>query len=199
MSRRLVLVAALVLIGTLSTGCADDVAPAARVGDATEISDDALFAEVDEWASSPTLLEQLGATTEGAGEGSFSTLFVNLLLTNRIRFELHNAQFDELGLVLTDEEVAAMRTGLLADPATTAAVLEELSPEYGERLVADAARQLAVSQAMADDYAAWATGAFTTTDIDISPRYGSWDSAAGQVVPPSGPRPAPVTETSFEL
>jgi len=191
-SRRLLPLAAVALVGVVAAGCANDVAPAARVGESIEITDDALMAEVAEWAGSPTLLTQLQvASTAGAGAGSYSTRFVDFLLTTRISFELHNAEFEKLKLQLTDKELADVRAGLFPDPAASAAVLDELSPRYADRLVADAARQFAVSQALGDGYQAWQVQAFTGTDIEINPRYGSWDPQAAAVAPPSGPRPAP--------
>lgn len=200
MSRRLFPLAALALVVSLSAGCADDVAPAVRVGDAIEISNDDLLAEVEEWAGSPTLLQQLQvATTQGDGEGSYSTSFVDFLLTNRITFELHNAQFTELGLELTDQELADVRSGLFPDPAVSQMVFEELSGSYGAQLVADVARQFAVAQAMADAYQTWRVEALARTDIEVNPRYGSWDPQGASVVPPSGPRPAPGAGLFAEL
>jgi hypothetical protein len=194
-TRSVLLLVAVVVIGALSAGCADDVAPAARVGDSIEITADDLIAEADEWAGSPTLVTQLQIpATEGAGKGSYATPFVDFLLTTRISFALHNAQFRKLGLELTDQDLTDVRAGLFSDPAASAAVLDELSPAYAERLVADAARQFAVSQAMADGYQAWQVEAFTGTDIEINPRYGSWDPQRASVVPPSGPLLAPARD-----
>jgi hypothetical protein len=190
-----------VLIGALSAGCADDVAPAVRVGDITEISNDDLMAEVEEWAGSDTLLTNLQvASTEGEGAGSYATAFIDFVLSNRIGFELHNAQFKELGLELVDEEVSQVRAGLFADPAQSAAVFEELSTSYGDRLVEDVARQVAVSNAMApEDYQAWQLEAFTGTDIAVNPRYGAWDDTSLSVLPPSGPLPPPGGDLFTEL
>jgi hypothetical protein len=183
------------LAALLGSGCADGVAPAATVGDSIEISDDDLMSELAEWAASPTLIAQLQiAGTEGAGVGSYDIDFVDFLLTTRISFELHNAQFDELGLELTAEELANVRAALFADPEASAAVLDELSPPYADRLISDAARQFAVSEAMADDYQAWQVEAFTATDIQINPRYGRWSTQAASVVPPTGPIPAPAND-----
>ncbi|MBA2752396.1 MAG: hypothetical protein H0U41_09230 [Actinobacteria bacterium] len=157
------------------------------------------MAELDQWAGSPTLLQQLEVTGfEGAGAGSYSTAFVDYLLSNRVSFELHNLQFEELGLELAEEDLSAIRTGLFADPAATAAVFDELGDGYEEELVADVARQVAVSDAMGEDYPAWQAEAFTRTDIEINPRFGSWDSQVGQVAAPLGPRRAPGSEALVE-
>lgn len=167
------------------------MSPAARVGDHTVSADD-LLDEVDRWASSPTLLQQLQvASVQGAGEGSYDTGFVDFVLSNRISFELHNEQFDALGLQLSEQELGDVRAGIFPDPATSQAVLSELGRAYGERLVADVARQFAVSQSMGPEYQDWRFEALTTTDIEVSPRYGRWESTSGQVVPPDGPLPAP--------
>jgi hypothetical protein len=198
-SRRLRLLVALVLLGGLSAGCADDVSPAATIGDRT-ITTRQLLDEVAEWAESPTLAEQLGiSAVHGAGEGSYDMTFVGFLLTNRISFEVHNAQFDALDLELTDEEKEQVRAGLFPDPAASAAVFEELSPDYGEKLVADVARQFAVSEAMGEEYEAWRLDALGGGDIEINPKYGSWDPVAGQLAPPEGPRAAPSDGAFVEL
>jgi hypothetical protein len=198
-SRRRLLLVALVLVGGLSAGCADDVAPAVSIGDRT-ITTRQLLDEVAEWAESPTLAEQLGITdVNGSGEGSYGMAFVGFLLTNRISFEVHNAQFEALDLALTDEERQQVRDGLFPDPAASAAVFEELSTAYGERLVDDVARQFAVGQAMGAEYDAWRLDALSGDDIEVNPKYGSWDPVAGQLVPPEGPRAAPSGDPFVEL
>ena len=199
MPRRLSLLAALVLVGALSAGCSDDVAPAVRIGDET-ITTEQLLDEVAEWAGSPTLAEQLGiSAVRGAGKGSYDSSFVGFLLTNRISFEIHNAQFRKLDLTLTTAETDDVRNGLFPDAAASAAVFEELSKAYGDRLVDDVARQFAVSQAMGDEYDAWRVEALSAGDIEVNPKYGSWDATSGQLVPPEGPRPAPGAEGFAEL
>ena len=199
MPRRLLLtVATLGLAVALAAGCADDTDPAARVGDAT-VSHDDLLTEVEAWASSPTLLEQLQVPGTGSPTGTgYSTEFVDLVLTNRVAFELHNAEFEARGFELSDQELEAVRTGLLGDPDVTATALDELGA-YGEDLVADVARQFKLQTELADEYAIWAQEAFTQEDIEVSPRYGTWDSASGAVLAPEGPRPAPGSASSFEL
>jgi parvulin-like peptidyl-prolyl isomerase len=37
----------------------------------------------------------------------------------------------------------------------------------------------------------WADYVLRTTQVDVDPRFGSWDALAGQVVPPQGAQPAP--------
>ena len=188
--RRLLALAAVPLVLLLAAGCADDVAPAAQIGDLA-LSADTVLAEVDEWAGSPTLLEQLQVgSVEGEGIGTYATGFVDFVLSNRIAFELHNAQFRSLGLSLTSEDLDAVRQGLFADPAVTEQVLGELSAGYREQLLSDVARQFAVTQAMADGYDQWLGEAYAS-GVEIDPRFGSWNPTTGAVSPPSGPLPAP--------
>ena len=198
MPRRLPLsVAVAGLALAVASGCADETDPAARVGDAT-VSHDELLSEVEAWAGSPTLLQQLQVPGSGSASGTgYSTEFVDLVLTNRVSFELHNSEFEARDLELGDQEVEEVRAGLLGDPNATAAALEELGA-YGEQLVADVARQVRVQTELGEGYEAWAAEAFGGDDIEVSPRYGSWDGATGAVLAPEGPRPAPGTST-FEL
>jgi hypothetical protein len=44
-----------------------------------------------------------------------------------------------------------------------------------------------VEQALGQDYIAWRTEAYREADIEVSPRYGSWDAEAQSVVEPDGP------------
>jgi hypothetical protein len=181
--RRLASLAALVLVVGLAAGCADDAPPAARVGDSLEISNEDLLDEVAEWAQSPQLLQQVGiADAEGAAPGSYATPLVDVVLTNRIRFDLHREQFDALGL--SEGEVDPTLQQQLAT------VLDEVSPAFGDRLVADLMRVQAVSEAMGDEYEDW-FAEVTGGDVEISSRYGTWDRSAAAVVGPQGPRPAP--------
>jgi hypothetical protein len=189
--RQLLPLAALVLAVGLATGCADEVDPAARVGDAT-VAHDELMAEVEAWAGSPTLLAQLQVGDTGPGDGArYSTDFVDFVLTNRVSFELHNQEFESRGMELSDETLEEVRTGLFSDPNVTADVLDELGEPYAEQLVADVARQFEIQTALAEGYATWAAESFTRDDIEVSPRYGSWDTASGAVLAPEGPRTEP--------
>ncbi|MDX6595990.1 MAG: hypothetical protein QOI72_1372 [Solirubrobacterales bacterium] len=187
MPRRLLALVVIALALVSSAGCADDVSPAARIGD-TKIGNGAFLDEVAQWAGSKTLVAAVQIpSTAGSGPGSYATPFVDFVLSNRISFELHNAKFGELGLALSAQDTKNVRDGLFSDPAATEAVFKELSKAYGDRLVADVARQFAVSQALGDGYQAWVAEAFTKADVEVSPRYGTWDRASGQVVPPEGP------------
>ncbi len=69
-----------------------------------------------------------------------------------------------------------MRTSLFEDPALTQAVLDELG-DYGDQLVEDVARSFRLQTELADGYAAWAAEAYPAADIEVSPRYGTFDLA----------------------
>jgi len=195
--RRLLLSAAgiALTVALVGAGCADDVAPAATVGD-IKVSEDDLMAEVAAWAGSPTLLQQLQVAAAGSDDGGYPMAFVDFVLTNRVSFELHNAEFEARGFELTDQDLEDVRSQLFADPSITAAVLDELGDDYADVLVADVARQFKIQSELGDGYADWAQEAFTQTEIDVSPRYGSWDVPSGSVLPPDGPTAAPTSTTS---
>lgn len=188
MPRRLLALAAVALAGLAATsGCASDVSPAVQIDD-QRISNDDLLAEVAEWSGSPTLMGALQLPSVGAdGPDNYPTEFVDFVLSNRISFEIHNAEFAALDLELSDSDLEAVRSQLLDDPATTEAVLKELSSSYGDELVADVARQAAVRDAHGDGYNDWVAEAFGAAQIDVNPRFGRWDAASGQVVGPDGP------------
>ena len=105
--------------------------------------------------------------------------------TNRIGFELHNAEFERLGLELTDTELEDVRTSLFEDPAPRRPCSTS-SATYGDQLVEDVARQFKLQTELADEYAAWAAEAYPAADIEVSPRYGTWDLATGLVRPARG-------------
>jgi hypothetical protein len=189
--RRLLPLAVLALAVGLATGCADDVDPAARVGEST-VDHEELMAEVEAWAGSPTLLSQLQVGDTGPEGGDrYSTEFVDFVLTNRVSFELHNQEFERRGMELSEQTLEEVRTGLFSDPTVTASVLDELGEPYAEQLVADVARQFEIQTALAEGYATWAAESFMSDDIEVSPRYGSWDTASGAVLAPEGPRTEP--------
>ena len=197
MVRRLVPLVALAVASLLGIGgCADDVAPAARVGDVT-ISHDDLLAEVEEWRRSPTLIAQLQlAAPDSVSANGVSTQFLGDVLEFRIGFELHHAEFDRLGLELDEADVDLLRQGgLFQDPTATAKVLDELRSPYADRLLREVARQFAVQEALADEYPTWATAAYGDDRIEVNPRYGSWDAATGTVTEPEGPREPPTSST----
>jgi hypothetical protein len=190
-SRRLLALATVALALLLSAGCADDVAPAARVGD-LRITDDEILDEVEEWAGSPALLQAVqfpSELAEGGGTGTYSTALVDFVLGSRVSFEVHNTEFDGRGLDLTDDLRDSVREELFGPQ--TPVILDELSADYVDRLVDDVARRIALQEELGDqDYDDWLQEAMQ--DVEVSPRYGTWDAESLQILAPTDPA-APTT------
>lgn len=186
MRRRLLALLAVPALAVTGAGCADEVSPAARVGD-LEVSDSELMDEVAEWAGNPAAFDQ--DQLAGLNPGTYPMRLVDVILQQRIDLELHREQFEELDLELDDSQ----RTGALAqlfqgDLALAQQALQGFSQEYADRYVDDIGRQVAVEQAMGQEgYIAWRTDAYREADIEVSPRYGRWDPEAQSVVEPDGP------------
>jgi len=183
--RRLLAPALVALAVLLANGCADSVSPAVRVG-ADKIGNDAFLAEVAEWVGNPAAVDpsMLGEPTPG----TFPLELARQLLQQRIDFTLHNQEFAKLGLKLDDAMREQALTVLFGDPSAADQAFSEFSPEFAAAFTDDVARQIAVSEALGEDsYSIWRTAAYAETDIEVSPRYGSWDAEAGQIVAPTGP------------
>jgi hypothetical protein len=178
-------VAAVLALGAGASGCADDLSPAARVGDVT-ITHDELMAEVEHWAQSPRLVELFLGAAPAAAEGRFDAQLVDVVLSNRISFEVYSAEFEARGLEVDDGLRQEIRVGIFQDPADSTAVLEQLDPAFGDRLIEDIARQFVVQSALSDQLIQFEGEAFA--DVEVNPRYGQWDAASRSVVPPEGPR-----------
>ena len=187
------MVAGLALLGT--AGCADDVSPAARIGD-TKIGNSELLDEVAEWVSNPAAVDP--ATIADTTPGSYPLELVRQLLQQRIDFVLHRQEFDTLGLKVDDDLRQQALTVLFGDPSAADEAFAAFSDDFASAFVDDIARQIAVQNALGDDgYATWRTKAYAEADIEVSPRYGTWDSSTGQIVAPAGPvQPAGSTDSS---
>ena len=185
MLRRSLSLLAVVLVGVLGTGCAEDVSPAVRV-DGVKISDGDLMDEVGEWANNPSAYpaEQLAAHNPG----TYPIELVTAILGQRIDLELHHEEFVSRGLELTDDlRTQAISLLFQGDLETAQDALGGFSNDYRERYVDAISEQLAVEDALGADYETWRTRGYREADIEVSPRYGSWDGANGQVIPPEGP------------
>lgn len=185
MSRRL---CSVVLLGVVAlagaAGCADDVSPAVEVGD-VRIGNDALIDEVAEWAGNPQAVNPDALT--GFTEGTYPIDLVNQILQQRIEFELHRAEFDRLDLQLDDDLRQRALAFVLGDPAAADQAFAAFSDDFADAFVDDVARQLAVSDELGQEgYAAWRTEAMTS-DIEVNPRYGTWNAESGSIDSPSGP------------
>lgn len=166
-----------------ASGCADDVSPALRVGDET-ISNDDFLAEVDEWMGNPVAVDP--ATLSTAAPGAHPGELVRQLLTQRIGFVLHNEEFDDLGLELTDDlRQQALRT-LFQDAALAEEAFSAFSDDFADAFTDDVARQLAVQGELGQDgYDEWVAEAYDEVDIEVNSRYGRWDAASRAIEAPS--------------
>lgn len=194
MSRRLLALATAALATVAGTGCADDVAPAAQVGD-VRITESELLDEVSQWAENPALLSVVQFPTEmvrGGGSGevsSYSTALVDFVLGSRVGFEVHRAELERRGLEVPEEVRDEVEADLFGPQ--TEAIREEMSVEYFDRLVDDVSIRISLQEELGEGgYDEWLAGA--TEDVDVNPRYGTWDAESAQIIPPDDPA-APAT------
>jgi len=178
----------LALAALLAAGCTDDVSPAIRVGDAT-VSNDELLDEIDQWINNPVAVDpgQLTGLTPGGYPGDL----VRQLIRQRIDFMVHEAEFDRLGLEVTEELRDSALVALFGDPAAAEDAFAAFTDGFASDFTDDVARQIAVQEELGDDgYTAWYADAYATAEIEVNPRYGTWDAATQTVVAPPGGTPA---------
>lgn len=191
MSRRLLALATAALAAITASGCADDVAPAAQVGD-VRITESELLDEVEEWAGSAALLGAVqfpADLVKGAGVGgadditTYSTDLVDFVLGSRVSFEVHHAELERRDL----EVPAAVRNEVSANlfGPQTEQTLADVSPDYAERLIEDVAVRVYLQDELGEGYEEWLAGAIEA--VEVNPRFGAWNPAAAQVVPPTDP------------
>jgi hypothetical protein len=181
--RRLLLtMGAIALTATLSAGCADSVAPAATAGDVT-VTRDELMDEVAEWAGNDATQR---AQTLPAGTHAFQTAGVSEILGERIILEILAAKFDDLGLELTDELRQAALSTIGIDPSQEDQLLGGFSDEYHQAYLESYAKGVGVQTELgADEFVSFLNAA--ARDVEVDPRYGTWDPARFTVVPPTPP------------
>jgi hypothetical protein len=173
--RRLtLLVATLAAAGLVGSGCSEQSA-ALRVGDTT-VSQSDFEDELDAYAA----LEG-GEAVRGDARDSYTQEFVGAVLEQRIGFILSERLFDERDLELTEDDIAET-----ADQAGNQ--LDGMPRDLRDSLIEDVARQSRlVNELGQEEYSRALTDAADSTDIDVSSRYGSWDTDEYTVVPPEGP------------
>ncbi len=189
MRRRLLPITLLALGALVATGCGDSTTAAVRVGDDTV--DEAEFLDsLDEFAGNEAFVGMQARSTRvpDGYEASFVTVAVN----DWVYRALNNAAFDERDLELTDEDRRAARSVLGDAGSNGTSVLDEFSDEFAARYLDDVARQVKLGETLGEDaYGAWLQDAFARADIEVNPRFGSWDRTSAQAVPPRGPVDAP--------
>ncbi len=188
MPRRLrsVLLSLLALIAAAgSAGCASDVSPAVRVGD-TAIANDEFLDEVEQWVGNEAAIDP--AMAQASAPEAYPIGLVGQILAQRIDFEIHRQRFEELGLTVDDELRSQAIEVVFGDEATADQALGGFSESFARSFIDDVARQIGVEAELGEDgYATWRAEGYAGTDVEVNPRYGSWDERTGQVVPPAGP------------
>ena len=190
MPRRLLLTIAALSLAALAgvSGCADQVSPAARVGDTT-VSHADLMTEVEEWAGNDATQ---AAVDLPQGAHRFAMASVSGILSERILLEMVANEFDRLDLEVTDDDRSAVLGVLGIDPSQEEALLGGFSDEYREHYLDAYAKGVAVQTELGDDdFVAFLHDA--AQDVEVSSRYGTWNASSFQVVPPTAP--AADTET----
>jgi hypothetical protein len=174
--RRLtLLVAAIAAAGLVGAGCSEQSA-ALRVGDTT-VSQSDFEDELDAFAALPGGAE----AARGDARDSYTQEFVGAVLEQRIGFILTEQLFDERGLELTEDDIAAAA-------AQVGDQLDGMPRDLRDSLIEDVARQsLLANELGQEEYGRSLTDAAGSTDIEVSTHYGSWDTEEFTVVPPEGP------------
>ena len=191
MPRRLLPLLLVVLVAFGAAGCADDVSPAIRVGDAT-VSNDELLDEIGQWIGNPVAVDP--AQVSGLTPGGYPGELVRQLISQRIDFMLHEQEFDRLGLEVTEELRTEALVALFGDPSAAGDAFAAFSDEFASSFTDDVARQIAVEQELSETsetaYSDWYVAAYEGAEIEVNPRYGTWDPTTRSVIAPAAPTPA---------
>lgn len=214
---RVLLLLALLPLTLLAGACAGDGelggptiggTPAATVGDEA-VSNDQLADEVEAWAANPAMLQAIGVGDIG-DEGRRTTAVVTFVLSHRIVTEQARAMLVEARDLAARNEVDLAEMGVsgeaLADPTDEEvdAILQQLDQQFtspeGEQIFAaypaefrrDLARDLAFQERLQFPLQL----GVEAPEVSVNPKFGTAEVLQGgivQVVPPVGPRPAPLT------
>lgn len=208
---------AVVLLSLLAGACGDDGelggptvggTPAASIGDHAVTNGD-LEDEVEAWASNPAVLQAIGLEDVGAA-GRRGQDLVSFVLGYRVVSEQARLMLAEARRSASDGEIDLAELGVdgeaLSEPSDQEvdSILEELDRQFttptGEQLFQGFdqefrrgfARDLAYQQRLEIVLQL----GIEAPDVEINPRYGTAELLQGgiaQVLPPTGPRPAPVS------
>ena len=212
---RLPLVAA-VLLSLLAGACGDDGelggptvggTPAASIGEHAVTNGD-LEDEVESWASNPAMLQAIGVQDLGVA-GRRGQDLVSFVLSHRVVSEQARLMLADARQAASDGEIDLTELGVdgeaLAEPSDEEidSVLEELDRQFtspqGEQVFQgfdeEFRRQLARDLAYQERLQTVLQLGIEAPEVEVSPRYGTAQVLQGgiaQVLPPTGPRPAPV-------
>lgn len=182
--------------------------PAATVGDEA-VSNDQLADEVEAWAANPAMLEAIGVGDIG-DEGRRTAAVVTFVLSHRIVTEQARAMLVEARGLAARNEVDLAEMGVsgeaLSDPTDEEvdAILQQLDQQFtspeGEQVFAaypaDFRRDLARDLAFQERLQFPVQLGVEAPEVSVNPKFGTAEVLQGgivQVVPPVGPRPAPLT------
>lgn len=214
---RVLVVLALLSLTLLAGACAGDGelggptiggTPAATVGDEA-VSNDQLADEVEAWAANPAMLEAIGVGDIG-DEGRRTAAVVTFVLSHRIVTEQARAMLVEARGLAARNEVDLAEIGVsgeaLSDPTDEEvdAILQQLDQQFtspeGEQVFAaypaDFRRDLARDLAFQERLQFPVQLGVEAPEVSVNPKFGTAEVLQGgivQVVPPVGPRPAPLT------
>jgi hypothetical protein len=175
-----------VLAALAAGGCADGGYAARIDGETVSVAE--FEDELDEVATNEQIIAP--EDTRGDAPGSYNQAFVGQFLRLRILLEVVAAEVESRGLQLTDEHRdIAVEQFLGGDQG-----IEEFGSRYRTSIVDDYARVVALAEDLGsgDELDALLGELLTDTEIQVNSRYGRWDAPNAAVVPPEGPRPAPV-------
>src|SRR5688572_14451740 len=150
------------------------------------------MAEVEEWAGNDATQAAVSLVQTGTDHGYASEPVTNIV-GERIVLGLFEEEFDRQGLEVTEED-RTNAFGLIGiDPSQEEALLGGFSDEYREEYLERWAKVAAV-QAVAQEDLREVISA-EAEDVELSPRYGTWDAVALVVTPPEPPS-APQTSSA---
>jgi hypothetical protein len=93
-----------------------------------------------------------------------------------------------------DDAIEDADSGDLIGPVTSQAGVHVILVDEGYHEVPLEDARPGIEEFFADPQGSgWVEFVLKTTNVDVDPRFGSWNEAAGQVVPPQGAQPAPST------
>lgn len=160
---------------------------AARIGDDAVTNAD-LQDEVEAWASNPEFLATLGVGDLGR-PGARSTALVTFVLSHRVLTEQARQLAAQVGFTPDPAQIQTILDSVAANfvGPDGSSLLDGYSEEFLQRLGEDLALQ--------DNLGRLDPSQVSVPAVQVSPRYGDAQVVQGgivQVVPPSGPQPAPL-------
>ncbi len=200
MPKRLLPLLLLVATLVLSGGCSSSSTAAVTVNGVSYSQAD-LKDELEQLA--PAFIEFGGSdpsTVNGAGPGSYTSEFTLSLLNQRVQTMLFQAEQQKRGLEITEEARATAREVFFGSAEVADTVIATLSSEFAERFVDDIAAGIVLQTDIGEDqFQTWIADAMGTVDVEVNPRFGTWEPDQQTIVPPEGALHPGEDEPVFEL